>query len=110
MQEYLLIIIIFFFKKNIYINIVRISIKFLKLNLYIYKYIYIFFFIIIFILSINSKKKFFFFKTYCGYIFNLALLVCVNLHKINLEALFISGPPVYSGKYLSNGYQYFKKI
>ena len=40
-------------------------------------------------------------RTYCGYTLSLALLACVNLHKIYLAALLISGPPVYSGKYFS---------
>lgn len=34
---------------------------------------------------------------------SLALLVCVNLHRIYFAALLISGPPLYSGKNFDSG-------
>jgi hypothetical protein len=40
---------------------------------------------------------------YCGYTLRRARFACMNLHKMYFAALFISSPPVYSGKYFSKG-------
>lgn len=42
-------------------------------------------------------------RTNCGYTLSLARFACINRQRMYFAALFISAPPVYSGKYFSNG-------